>query len=370
MGGLPGTHVRAFAKFKTDTQEFPLSSALSLKLPSGRSAIDAFVEPIKRTGALLRVVDVGARNGMMKLPQSYARHAELIGFEPNEVEHRKLVEGTTDAAKGGFVSARYAKETYLDCALWDAEEERNFYVTAGAGASTMMGATRPSVTEHLFQDFGPGDPRTGHSFYAGNGRVVRTVPVKCKRLDAVVPANETVDFLKLDVEGAELRVLRGAESMLSAGRILFVYSEFVAFPFYDEHPVLGDQHAYLRDQGYRMIALELGHQGYTRTPPTIPASNDRRLLHAGDVCFVLDPDRASLSALDRHRLGVVSLAMGFNSFGISLLRDADLCDRADIDAFERALSHIGTLRRLKEYWNAVPGLVDTVLHRVGMRDGS
>lgn len=344
-----------------------MSTTLSLRLSDGRTAIEALVEPALRAGERPCVVDVGARNGMFLLPEAYARVAELVGFEANDVEYRKLIDGTTDAARAGNVAARFAASTYHGCAVWDCDEERPFYVTAGPGACTMMGATQERFTTRLFQDYGPDSPKTGRSFHELHGRVVRVETVKCRRLDSVLDPARTVDCLKLDVEGAELRVLHGAQNLLAARKVLFVYSEFVAAPYYAEHPVLGDQHAFLRDNGFRLIALELGHSGYTRSPTPIPADNDRRLLHAGDAIFALDPDANDLDVLARHRLGLIALATGFASFGLSLMREAALCDPRVCDQVERALVPIGRMRRLRKLWNDVPYRADALLTRLGLR---
>ncbi len=52
---------------------------------------------------------------------------------------------------------------------------------------------------------------------------VRKLSVQCRRLDDLVPPGRQIDFIKLDVEGAEGAALRGARRILSEGRpkILF-----------------------------------------------------------------------------------------------------------------------------------------------------
>ena len=42
------------------------------------------------------------------------------------------------------------------------------------------------------------------------------------RLDDVVPINTKFDFLKMDVQGAELRILDGAEKLLPAIKWIFL----------------------------------------------------------------------------------------------------------------------------------------------------
>ena len=78
----------------------------------------------------------------------------------------------------------------------------------------------------------------------------------CKTLDSMVPEKDEIDFLKVDVEGAELQVLLGARDIIARSRpftIIEIHSkkngmkieeilhkdgyemEIVRSPFYDEH---------------------------------------------------------------------------------------------------------------------------------------
>lgn len=52
---------------------------------------------------------------------------------------------------------------------------------------------------------------------SSRGQGVREIAVAVERLDALVPS-QGVDVVKIDVEGAELGVLRGAEAMIAASR--------------------------------------------------------------------------------------------------------------------------------------------------------
>ena len=183
-------------------------------------------------------------------------------------------------------------------------------------------------------------------------------------------AERTIDLLKIDVEGAEMRVMRGAEKLFDAHNVLFVYTEFVAQPYYAEHPVLGDQHSFLRDKGVRLLDIELGHAYYRREHDSIPLIGDRLLLNAGDACFALDPDRNAMSREKRQRLAAVSFAFGFNSFAVSLLREAKFNTPDEIALIEKALAQVPLLRRLKMAWNEFPGKAKKMLRGVGVRNAS
>lgn len=72
---------------------------------------------------------------------------------------------------------------------------------------------------------------TNHEAYSGlkrrpydaNDVELKEITVQVDRLDRVIPADVPVDFIKIDVEGGELDVLKGAEGLLTRYRPLVVF---------------------------------------------------------------------------------------------------------------------------------------------------
>lgn len=335
-------------------------SLLDARTHLGPTIGDLVFEPIERAGLSPLVVDAGARNGMYLLPASYAERATLVGFEPNPEEYRKLVERRTDAelyfAKAGIAAPKFTAARFHDCALWDSNGKQTLYVTRGTGACTLMGPVKPFMrdTYYLYPEGHKGRSISFHDLHA---EVLSTEEIACRSLDSLIPDHETVDFLKIDVEGAELRLLRGADRLLSEGRVLFIQSEFQLISYYEEHPLLGDQQRYLADRGYRLIDLVFDHPRYRRGRIDIPSVSDRGMLMAGDAIFVRDPDRNAMSPIDLHRLAALALVFRFSAFGLSLLRDAKLLTEAQMSAVERAIRATpikGWKGRLVERWANLP----------------
>jgi hypothetical protein len=127
--------------------------------------------------------------------------------------------------------------------------------------------------------------------------------------------------------------------------------------YYDEHPLLGDQQRFLADRGYRLIDLVLDHPRYRRGEMDVPDASDRGMLMAGDAVFVRDPDVATMTPLELHRLAAMALVFRFSALGLSLLRDAKLLSSDEIDAVAQAIRETPIKSwkgRLLDRWNRLP----------------
>jgi len=324
-----------------------LRDPFSYLTPGGASVADCLFAPLAAQGGELTIVDAGARNGMIISPE-FARRSRLIGFEPNPEEYEKLTAHRTDAGAAGVPIASFAKEEYHNCALWSREEERPFYITAGTGACTLMGETAGELTRRMWMD---GKDRPYADLHT---QVRRSMPMRCRPLDDVLGPEAHVDFMKLDVEGAEADILEGSARLFARRAVLFIKTEFVFTPYYKVHPVLGHQHVYLHDRGFRLIDLDLNQPRYARDRTAIPALADRRLIYAGDAYFMLDPERGSVPARDLYRMGLVCISQGFYALGVSLIRDSGVVEEAQLNAAEAGLGKVPLGRRLKDLWGRFP----------------
>lgn len=92
-------------------------------------------------------------------------------------------------------------------------------------------------------------------------RVQRTFPVQTRRLDDIVEV-PPVDAMKLDVQGAELDVLRGATRQLET--TLLIQSEVEFVPLYENQALYGDIDAFLREQGFLVLFFSHIHRRVMR----------------------------------------------------------------------------------------------------------
>lgn len=88
-------------------------------------------------------------------------------------------------------------------------------------------------------------------------------------LDYFANANhiESADFIKIDIQGAELDVFQGGTNTLS--EVVFIVSEVEFIPLYIDQPLFGDVSSFLAENGF-MFHKFLGTGGRMLKPVTVP----------------------------------------------------------------------------------------------------
>jgi FkbM family methyltransferase len=172
----------------------------------------------------VRIVDVGAQRDPccpeVYLPLVESGCASVVGFEPlaGECERLNAAAGTT--------------HKYLP------------YAVAEGGPRTLR-ICSDSKTSSLYE---PNQPLLAcFNNLANLCQVVERVEASTVALDDLEEACGA-DFLKLDVQGAEADVLRGAGRLLED--VLIVHTEVEFVPLYKDQPLFGDVDALLRARGF------------------------------------------------------------------------------------------------------------------------
>jgi FkbM family methyltransferase len=168
----------------------------------------------------IRIVDAGAAEYQTDpfATLSESGLCEVIGFEPNA---ENCTRRNATARPG---------HRYLPHALGDGGTRR-FYETQNPLTSSLY---RPNAAllEKFSRLFLP---------LAGEHEI------ETRRLDDVAEA-KNADYLKLDVQGAELDIIRGAPAALES--VLIVHTEVEFIPVYVDQPLFGDVDVALRAAGF------------------------------------------------------------------------------------------------------------------------
>jgi FkbM family methyltransferase len=106
-------------------------------------------------------------------------------------------------------------------------------------------------------------PAGARRYFASGDAVVATVPVRAMTLDRLASdaGVDRIDFLKLDTQGAELPIVRGAQRLLAASAIDVIYTEFFLVPHYEGAARFDELWAPLQAHGYVLYDLFKGPYG-------------------------------------------------------------------------------------------------------------
>lgn len=112
---------------------------------------------------------------------------------------------------------------------------------------------------------------------------IEVITVALKTLDEIIPSNEKIRFLKIDVEGGELGVLKGAKRVLSENKPIIIF-EFGkgASEFYGSSPV--DIFKLLfTEHGYNIYTLK----SYIQQKKPIPFETFQQYFNSGEEYYFI-----------------------------------------------------------------------------------
>jgi FkbM family methyltransferase len=183
----------------------------------------------------LSVIDIGARGGGTGELEALSKFVNHVGFDADEEECRRL----TEAPPGNYAQYRVypyyiGQPGVVDFRLY---------------SNRIMSSIYPMNTEYT-RAFG--DPSV---------KLDRTLQMTAVPLDTVIAKEQLgpPDLLKVDTQGSELDILRGATRALSQTSLIEVEVEFS--PMYERQPLFSDLDPVLRSAGFELLYLNrLFHQ--------------------------------------------------------------------------------------------------------------
>lgn len=177
----------------------------------------------------LVIVDIGCRWGFAEKFRHNTTQIYIYGFDPDVEECERL-------------SKVYAGQnvTLVPLGLAETPGKRVLYITKDPACSSLY---RP-------------DPYLTETYpILACAQEVSTRELETTTLD--LWANESrvrsIDYLKIDTQGSELNILKGATSILKTVRALEVEVEFN--PIYIDQPLFSDVDAFLRGEGFVLLKL-------------------------------------------------------------------------------------------------------------------
>lgn len=157
--------------------------------------VEVDLQRLSATEPLRTIFDVGGNFGQSALRFSRAfPQARILSFEPVKASFSNLQSNI----------ARHSQIEAFNHGFGDVPGSFDIQIQPNAGGNTLIGSKSP----------------------------LGAAEIRLETLDAFAAKNgvDSIDLLKIDVEGYELQVLRGGMEMLARGSVRYVYAECVFAP--------------------------------------------------------------------------------------------------------------------------------------------
>lgn len=264
-------------------------------------------------GHPLILVDIGARWGMDRRWASFGESIAAFCFEADAAECSRL-------NAQGLANVKFIPE-----------------VIAGSNGIATLYETKFQASSGLYQ---VNDKFFGRLLNSDNGTLLGTRAVTTKTLDLVREEYQIPepDFLKLDVEGAELDILKTSD----LGGTFGVLTEFRFHEEINGSAPFWQLDAYMRSQGFMLYDLAVGRQSRKTLPYPTPMTrytNGERFFTAttrgqvmdGDAVYFRDPMRFQMDRMQILRAACLFEVFGLNDCAAELLKEREAEAMVDVD---------------------------------------
>ncbi len=263
-------------------------------------------------------VDAGAAGGLTEL-SSLRKHVNLFSFEPLQKEFSALKNNQS-------FSNEFNKHEVFPYALHSVRGIEKLHI-----------ANKPSMSSLLEFDERVFDKHFGYCKGSEGWKKslthVKTENINVTTLDKFAEENkiQSIDFLKLDTQGTELEILKGAENLLSKHKISVIKTEFGNFPVYKNQCLYPELDLFLKSKGFELVDCifypdTVYQTGKSSVNESAKLSQLPPIGAGGDAVYALSSEYMdSETAL---KAGVILGSMGYYSIASGILNGKGELDKS------------------------------------------
>jgi len=255
-------------------------------------------------GEKITAFDIGAKGGVLNL-KKIKDHLTYFGFEPNQKEFNKLVQSN--------------EVTYFPFALGGTNGKENFHITKHSSYSSFLQLDQQNFEKHfgLMKDY---------KIWKEGMEIEKTISINVHTLDHVLSDMNMnrIDFLKLDTQGTELEIMKGAKNSLTNHKIGVIFAEFNFLKIYKNQNSFSELDIYLNQLGYECIDCRF----YPNSVKQLNLSNKiydyPRYSSGGDAVFIPKLEHSDLAQKDIFKIGLIVAQLGYLSVAKKLFKQCQL----------------------------------------------
>lgn len=232
------------------------------------------------------------------------RGCEVWGFEPQKEAYEELIASKSDL------------ERYFPYAVGDGSTEKlQIYYDSGL---TSVFKPYEGAFEYLSRS-------------RGNMKLEEEVELETVRLNDLHEV-DTFDLLKIDVQGAEVKIFKGGDKKLSEA--LVVIPEVRFYQLYEGEPMFGGVDVELRRQGFQLhkLLFQKGKVIHNSQIDRLKRTEHRNQIIDGDAVYIRDPAGADNWSDEKLKHLAIAATGVFESYDLALYCLDKLVARSAIHA--------------------------------------
>lgn len=249
-------------------------------------------------------IDIGARGGVSEIPAPVAGITAVMGFEPDAAESARMQKELEQGSP-------WARVAIHPAGLSDREGPAKLH------------CFNQSTNDSLL----PPNPLYTERYKMERWTLQKIVEIRTKTLDQVLFESYPTEhfwgeFLKIDTQGTEYQILRGAQSTLKE-RTMAIATEVEFFQLYEGQKLFSDMEIYLRSLGFSFYGfMDLHHRSLKQLDKRRENGNERAFF--ANAVFLKDPFSLSggAAAMDERRaqtLFLSALMLGYFDFALEIV---------------------------------------------------
>jgi FkbM family methyltransferase len=246
-------------------------------------------------------VDIGAK-GKIEYLKEFENFVSLYAFEPNPFEFELL--------KKKYLDTKFKFLEISPFALSDKKQISNFFITRKNSMSSFLQPDLANYQKHFgqYKEF---------ESWQKNITQEKVIEVETETLDNYFDRkNITIDYLKIDTQGSELLILKGAKKLLENQKIKVIKLEVSLISVYKEQVLFAEVDSYLRSLGYILVDFVT----YREDNFSIfnNSYKNKHFAPCGDAIYFLKEEDNSKE--ENTKIAIILAWLGYTSLSINICK--------------------------------------------------
>jgi FkbM family methyltransferase len=183
---------------------------------------------LKNKNLKINYVDVGARDDISNLLNKIQDNLNVYGFE-------------TDPDENELLKKKFPNRKYYKYGLWSTKKTLELFVTKDPSSSSLY---KPNISEN----------NNYKDIYHDNRKIIKKLKIKVLKMDDLIEISP--DFIKIDTQGSEYDIIKGATEIL-LNNCPLISLETWTRDVYKGSPTFEKIIPILTNLGYEILDMEL-----------------------------------------------------------------------------------------------------------------